>query len=107
MLKQVGVLGKEAVAVDESLTKFAGDFKSDDDKEVAANKWAMVPVNDRASLNKVYKSLSGFKKEVKESNEQSEQYQQVKKIAEKNGVGIVLVVLLLLGSCCAVGVCKW
>jgi hypothetical protein len=69
MLKQVGVLGKEAVTLDESLTKFAKDFSSDTEGEVAANKWAMVPLNTRASLNKVYKSLQGFKKETKKSNE--------------------------------------
>ena len=99
-------LGNEAVALDDSLTAFAKDFKSDDAGLTKANTWAMEPVNQRAALAKVYKSLQGFKEEVKNANEESEQYDTDKKNNESK-VGIILLVLVLLAGCCAVGVCKW
>ena len=99
-------LGKEAVALDDSLTAFAKDFKSDDEDLTKANTWAIEPVNQRAALAKVYKSLQGFKEQEKKANEENKQYDSDVKNNDSK-VGIILLVLVLLAGCCAVGVCKW
>ena len=99
-------LGGEAVALDDSLTAFAKDFKSDDEDLTKANTWAIEPVNQRSALAKVYKSLQGFKEQEKKANEENKQYDSDVKNNDSK-VGIILLVLVLLAGCCAVGVCKW
>jgi len=99
-------LGEEATALDDSLTKFAKDFKSDDADLTKANEWAVGPVNQRAALVKVYNSLNGFKASEKKANEENKQFDSDVKNNDSK-VGVILLVLVLLAGCCSVGVCKW
>lgn len=106
VLDEVKVLGGVAKKLDESLTAYADAYKGEF-KE--SNEYAMGPVTERKQLYKVFESLQAFKVSAKKAADEADDYQQDKKNEEKvkSNIGVILLVLVLLAGCCAVGVCKW